>query len=149
METAWQLLSREPKAPEGVMTDSFIMKFDRYMDWGLLSENYNFSLDVLRLYFHKVNWAIILRRKLFPEVFLREMSLIFDGDAWEVLSRNQFLSEEFIHDFSDKVDWDNIALYQNVSGKFLTDHKYMEDEKTLRVISKGAVVVGIKLKSHP
>ena len=128
METAWQLLSREHKAPEGVLTDSFIIKFDRYMDWNLLSENYDFSLDMLRMYFHRVTWSRILRRKLFTESFLREMAPGFDSAAWEVLSRYQFLSEQFIHDFSDKVDWDNIALYQNVSGKFLTEHRYMENE---------------------
>lgn len=129
METAaWQLLSKERKAPEGVMTDSFIMKFDSYMDWNLLSANYDFSIDMLRIYSHRVIWSSILKRKLFSESFLREMAVSFDADAWEILSRYQFLSEQFIHDFSDKVEWDNIALYQNVSGKFLTDHKYMEDE---------------------
>jgi hypothetical protein len=126
METAWQLLSREPKTPIGVMTDSFIMKFNRYMDWDLLSEHYDFSLDMLRIYFHRVNWGRVLKRKLFSESFLREMALSFDSTAWEVLSRYQILSEQFIHDFSNNVDWDNIALYQNVSGKFLTDHKYLE-----------------------
>jgi hypothetical protein len=131
METTWQLLSRELKAPEGVMTDSFIMKFDRYMDWNLLSSHYDFSIDMLRIYFHRVVWSKILRRKLFSEVFLREMAVSFDSAAWKVLSRYQFLSEQFIHDFSDKVDWDHIALYQNVSGKFLTDHKYLETEKII------------------
>jgi hypothetical protein len=131
METTWQLLSRELKAPEGVMTDSFIMKFDRYMDWNLLSEHYDFSIDMLRIYFHRVVWSKILRKKLFSEAFLREMTISFDPAAWEVLSRYQFLSEQFILDFSNNVDWDYVALYQNVSSKFITDHKPTEEEQEI------------------
>lgn len=49
--------------------------------------------------------------------------------VWEVLSRYQFIPEQFVHDFWDKVDWDDIALYQNVTGTFLTEHKvHVENE---------------------
>lgn len=121
MENVWSLLSQEPKEPEGVMTDSFIMKFDRFLDWDILSNKYDFSIDMLRIYFHKVNWSLILKRQKFSEAFLREMALNFDG-CWDIVSKYQKLSEPFIHDYASKVDWDYILLYQDVSSKFVDDH---------------------------
>ena len=128
MENTWFLLSREQKEPVGVMTDRFIMKFDRFMDWNLLSSNYDFSIDMLRMYQHRVNWAQILKRKLFPETFLQEMVTNFN-DCWGTVSRYQILSESFIHDFAENVDWEDIILYQNVSGKFLNDHYSPEEHR--------------------
>ena len=102
------------------------MKFGRFLDWNLLSANYDFSIDMLRIYFHRVNWAMILRRIVFPEDFLREMASSF-GEYWDIVSKHQKLSESFIHDFANKVDWENIMLYQNVSGRFLEEHKLYID----------------------
>lgn len=122
MESAWTILSREPKSPNGVLTDRFIMKFDKYLDWNLLSKHYDFSVDMLRVYFHRVNWCQILKRTRFTEDFLREMASNFEG-CWGTLCKYQTLSEVFIHDFASKVDWDTVVLYQNVSSKFLDEHK--------------------------
>lgn len=98
------------------------MKFDRFLDWNLLSANYDFSVDMLRIYFHKVNWALVLKRIKFSEDFLREMAPNFEG-CWGIVSKCQKLSESFIHDFASSVDWDHIVLYQDVSSRFLDEHK--------------------------
>ncbi len=120
MTDAWDLLSSELKEPEG---DAIIMRYDRYLNWDLLSRHYNFSVDLLRIYQHRVKWPILLGRNSFEEKFLREMAPNFSTqECWSIVSEKQNLSEYFIHEFADKVDWENIALYQNVSGKFLLDH---------------------------
>ena len=103
------------------MTDQFIMKFSRMMDWTLLSKNYDFSIDMLRMYQHRVIWAYVLKRQVFPEDFLREMAKHFD-ECWPTVSRYQSLSESFIHDYASKVDWEDVIMYQHVSGRLLRDH---------------------------
>lgn len=118
----WEQLSSEPKEPKGVMTDAFIMKFSRHLNWHLLSKHYEFSIDMLRVFQHRVVWSLVLKRQKLSESFLREMAMIFDNDSWSVLSRYQVLSETFIRDFADKVDWDNIILYQFVTGRFLQQY---------------------------
>jgi len=123
MANAWAILSMEPKEPRGVLNDKFVMRFDRMLDWNLLSTHYDFSLDMLRMYQHRVNWAAVLKRTRFPETFLREMVVNFNG-CWATISKYQNLSEAFINDFSDSVDWEYIALYQHVSSKFLTDNAH-------------------------
>ena len=120
--SAWDLISREPKEPVGVLNDKFIMRFDRYINWDLLSQHYDFNIDLLRMYFHRVNWYKILERCIVSEDVLREFSISFSPECWSIISEKQTLSEAFIHAYADKVDWTNIALYQNVSGKFLSDH---------------------------
>lgn len=119
---AWDLLSSEPKEPVGVLNDKIIMKFDRYLNWNLLSKHYDFNIELLRMYFHRVNWRILLSKSKFSESVLREFAPQFSPECWSIISETQVLSESFIHSFADKVDWTNIALYQCVSGKFLVDH---------------------------
>lgn len=123
MENAWAIISREPKVPEGALTDGFVMRFDRMLDWNILSSHYSFSVEMLRIYQHKVNWVSILKRRFFLESFLREMAPNFNKESWGVIARIQHLSESFIHDFADKFDWDDILLYQSVSARFLDAHK--------------------------
>lgn len=119
---AWDILSSEPKEPRGVLNDKIVMRFDRYLNWDLLSKHYTFNVELLRMYQHRVNWPDILQRHDFDESFLREMAPIFSPQCWEIISEHQTLSESFIHEFARKVHWPSIALYQSVSGKFLSEH---------------------------
>lgn len=119
----WTLLSMEPKEPQGILNDKIIMRFDRKLRWDLLSKHYQFDEHMLRIYQHRVVWEDILQKQKLSETLLREFSPNFSSKCWEILSEKQRLSESFIRDFADRVDWYNIALYQNVSGKFLSDHK--------------------------
>lgn len=120
MEMAcWDTLSKQPK---GVITDMFIMKFDKHLNWNLLSANYDFTIDLLRHYMHRVSWSLILQRKLFPVSFLREAAPYFLPEDWQTISRHQQLSELFIHDYADYIDWEEVILYQDVSARFLSDH---------------------------
>ena len=124
---AWNLISREQREPTGVLTDNFVQKFDQFLDWQLLSISYFFTMEMLRLYFHRVDWAPILKRQQFSESFLEEMVPSFT-ESWYIISKYQNLSEHFIHTYQDKVDWTEIFLRQNVSHEFLRDHKkYLSD----------------------
>lgn len=124
MEDTWTMLSKEPKAPLGVMTDSFIMKFDRYVKWDLLSYHYEFSLDMLRIYQHRVNWGLILERTKYPEEVLREMAPNFNENDWEIVSKYQKLSEQFITDYADNLNWENVLIYQEISGAFFVKNAH-------------------------
>ena len=116
--SVWDLISQERKEPEGVLTDRFIMRFDRFLNWDLLSANYDFSLEMLRTYQHRVNWCSILKRFKFTESFLREMAPNFE-DCWELVCKYQVLTESFIRDYASKFDYELVLLYQDVSGKFV------------------------------
>lgn len=116
----WDFLSRQPR---GVITDMFVMRFDKYLNWELLSTHYDFTIDLLRHYMHRVNWGLLLQRQLFPVSFLREAAPYFSEDDWQLVTRHQTLSESFVHDYADKIDWEDILLYQHLSVRFLANHK--------------------------
>ncbi len=121
MNNMWDILSSEPKEPRGILNDRIIMKYDQFLNWDLLSTHYDFSIDLLRIYMHRVNWHHILKRTKYSEEFLREIASYLTP-CWSTVSKYQSLSESFIHDFASELDWEMIVMYQNVSGRFLTDH---------------------------
>lgn len=123
MENFETIVWKEPRVPNGVLTDDFVMRFDRYVNWELLSQHYgtHAPLDMLRTYQHRFVWKILLQYRLFTGSFLEEMSPNFDSDCWVVLSKYQRLSENFIRNHSYNVDWDLIAKYQDVSGEFMVE----------------------------
>lgn len=123
-DNAWQILSRDAKHPVGVLTDELLMKFDRLLDWKLLSVNYEFSVDMLRIYQHRVDWVNVLKRKQYPEAFLREMAPNFNNaDIWYAVCKYQILTESFVRDYAFKLDddwhWDILRAKQNLSPEFI------------------------------
>lgn len=130
MENVWLFLSKQ----RDVLNDRFIMAFSTYLYWDELSKHYEFSIDMLRIYQHRVMWEHLLKRQKFDERFLREMAVNFTSqECWQILSQYQRLSMEFIHDFAEKLDWSLIELYQLVPNKFLEDHSLYvvsEEEKS-------------------
>lgn len=134
------LIWQENREPHGVLTDRFVQRFDRYVNWSDLSKNYglNMPLDLIRVYQHRLIWFTLLTSRLFSEDFLREMVNNFDVDCWSALSIHQKLSEAFIHDFASKVDWNAIVEHQNVSKAFLDKHYEFYTEEGCRIITSGA-----------
>lgn len=131
----WLMLSCERKAPEGVMTDAFVQKFSRYLNWDMLSVHYDFTVDMLRMYQHRVMWSAVLRRQRFDEEFLREMKSHF-AEAWTTVSRYQVLSEDFVHEFAERLDWEHVLTYQTLSQRFLAEHSKYYTEDCWRLISR-------------
>lgn len=42
---------------------------------------------------------------------------------YDVISQNKILSEDFIEEHADKVNWDYISIYQNLSENFIEKHQ--------------------------
>jgi hypothetical protein len=58
--------------------------------------------------------------KPLTEEFIREFQNEVD---WELISCHQKLSENFIREFQDKVCWFWISYFQNLSNKFIIEFK--------------------------
>ena len=46
----------------------------------------------------------------------------YDG-KWGNISTHQTLSEEFIHEYKDKLDWKCISFYQTLSEEFIREYQ--------------------------
>lgn len=65
------------------------------------------------------NFRSIFFNETLSEDFIREFQ---DKVDWDLISKYQALTEKFIEEFQDKVNWINVALYQFVSYDFLKRH---------------------------
>ena len=59
----------------------------------------------------------------FSEDFLREYAPYFNDHAWKVICEYQKLSENFMRDFEDQVNWYKISVYQKLSEEFMEEFK--------------------------
>ena len=63
------------------------------------------------------------------ENFIREFQ---DKVDWKMVSSYQTLSENFIREFQDIVDWSKISHFQHLSKKFITEFQDKVDWRFLR-----------------
>lgn len=61
-------------------------------------------------------WSELCRNKILSEEFIREFK---DYVNWYYVSSSQSLSENFIREFKDSVDWRYIGIRQNLSKEFI------------------------------
>lgn len=63
-------------------------------------------------------WFDIFEYHKLSENFIRKYVEQYDNDIWSVISKYQTLSEDFIIEFKDKVDWYDISGKQKFSEEF-------------------------------
>ena len=66
------------------------------------------------------DWVSLSMHKGLTEDFIREFA---DEVDYETISTYQLLSEDFIREFADRVDWDTISVYQHLSEDFIREFK--------------------------
>ena len=92
------------------------LKLERMPDW----EN-KVSESVIRSHIDNLtekDWRIISYHQKLSEDFIREFS---DKVNWNLISCHETLSESFIREFSDKVNWRCISKYQKLSEDFIRE----------------------------
>ena len=66
------------------------------------------------------DWQLASRHEGLTEDFIREFQ---DEVDWDWITECQELSEDFIREFKRKVDWDYISKYQRLSEDFIREFK--------------------------
>lgn len=100
MDIDWNTLSSQPN---GIITDSFIQKFNNTLNFDLLVKNYVFSSFLITTFFYKLNFKYLIRNQNIDELVLRNYSSCFDPVTWAVISHYQPLSTQFLKDFNEKL----------------------------------------------
>ena len=89
------------------ITVDFIEKTHKYLQFDSTSEK----------------WCFIFEYNIVPETFLHKYSSEFDSEVWSVVSAFQELSEDFMCEYKDKLDWEEISQNQRFSKEFATRFK--------------------------
>jgi len=54
---------------------------------------------------------------------IKEEDISFSKKKWKDISAYQYLSEEFIEKYKDKVNWRYVSIHQSLSEEFIEKHK--------------------------
>jgi hypothetical protein len=68
----------------------------------------------------KHNLDLVINRYSIKEI--EENIIFFDDWDWVKISTYQYLTDNFIEKYSDKVDWDQISYFQYLSETFIRKH---------------------------
>jgi hypothetical protein len=97
------------------LTDQFIEKthqcLHQYLDFDTNSEK----------------WSFVFEYNQVSETFLRKHHSEFDREVWSVISAFQELSEDFMCEFKDELDWIEISQNQRFSEEFAVQFKLLLD----------------------
>ena len=94
-------------------------------------------------------WKDISSYEYLPEEFMEKYQ---DKVYWNYISTDQNLSEEFMEKYKDKVDWDYISAYQKLSEEFIEKYENKVDWFFISIFQKLSEAFIYKHKekiSHP
>ena len=101
------------------------LRFRYLIDWDLLVSSTRVSYRDLVAHNITVRWATLIKHQSVPEhIISANLDAIERDDprCWVALTQFQKLSEIFISTHADRVDWDNVVFFQDVSFEFLCKH---------------------------
>lgn len=123
---SWDLFSCDCE-----LNDEFVETFHQWIYWPSFSKTvhckFNITEDLLYKFRNKIDWSWVLADKILSEKILRK--IVNDHTIvpktkivkWNYISSRQKLSEEFIRDFADDLNWELIAAHQDMSEKFVVE----------------------------
>lgn len=97
--------------------------FDIMGMWTIVDE------AMLREFKEKINWQSVFHHIQCSEEFIRELLDDFYGgitmDSMYLIITNQHISEKFLNEIREKINWYNISSYKNISEEFI--ERWKED----------------------
>jgi hypothetical protein len=137
------------------LSEEFIFDFKDRVNWSILSMKKEFSLDFLEKLKDKIKWEHYLQKFLllveilnkYREYILKHMDVVckyqilteefmreyVDHLDWYSVCKYQKMSESFIEEFRDLVNWDMIGMYQVLSENFILSYSNrLSSSKLLR-----------------
>ena len=106
------------KAPVNLFDDRFIERFGCELDWNIISKNPNLTKEFVLKHEEKlVHEEIIVRCKNLED-FVEEYDLEHEL-IWAHISSNKYLSENFIRNNKDNVNWWMISRCITLSEDFI------------------------------
>ena len=108
------------------LSNDFLREFKDKIDWrGFSYSHYNLSISFIEEFKDKIEWMNILYRNKLNEQFVRRhlTDLKKGYSFWSDVSSHVELSEQFIREYADKINWEYISKYQKLSEQFIEEFK--------------------------
>lgn len=118
----WSVLNTGTHFQE--FSDQFFIDFKDKIKWGMLSFVQYLSDKFIEKHKDNLIWKhLAANQKMSDSLLRRNINKINENNLWSAISRNQELTECFLDDFSDFVDWKAISIYNdNLSVSSIRKH---------------------------
>ena len=124
----WKILTANVRVID-INKENVLDEFANLLDWSYISENIKLTNHILVKYKESLLWKTINERLNYNEFDLAIIDTIKDNVDWTKLSSASIIfSEEFLHQYREKIDW--VAFSKNDSVDFSAD-LYKDFEKEL------------------
>lgn len=119
-EWNWEIMSYNP-----CVTHEFIDRFRQYLSWEILIQKHQFSEEELEKYYkHYDLKPVLFHYKLTEDFINKHIEDIENLNCWNIISRNQNLSEDFIRTHKKKLNWEGISQCQIMSLDFIEEFRH-------------------------
>ena len=104
------------------LSEDFLDLYSIFITWPSLSRNQYLTEDMMRKYCDKLDWIEILTFQNLSEEFLTDFVIPNGYDVdWTLICNHQNLSEKFIKEHTKLVDWYEISVTQSLSKEFMIE----------------------------
>ena len=112
----WQGICARQKLSEGFLREQL-----ERIDWTAVAQNQELSVGFIEEFAAKIPLGLLDVTRL-PEDFLRKYAdqLSWDGTHGSISMRAD-LSESFVRDFQDRLNWTKVTMYRDNSSEFLDE----------------------------
>lgn len=119
-EWDWEIMSYNP-----CITHELISRFRKYLSWDILIQKHKFSEEELDEYYQYYELKSVLFHYELTETFLNKHIEDIDNlSCWNIISRSQELSEDFIRTNKNKLNWEGISQCQKMSLEFIEEFRH-------------------------
>lgn len=105
------------------LSKSFIRKYANSLNWNLVCTYQKLDEKFIEEMKDKVNWEVLLESQKLSEDFIRKNAYWFEHSHWYHLSMNEniHLSEGFIREFKNELEWCYISGRYDFTKNFLRE----------------------------
>lgn len=105
------------------LTEGFLREYSDYLNWNIICQFQHLSESFMHDFRDKLEWYHICQNQILSEKFIRQHVDYLDESCWAAISEHieNNLSESFIREFKDFVQWDFIVECQCPSKNFVRE----------------------------
>lgn len=108
------------------LSSSFLLKFNNYIHWDIVSINLCLSVEIISELFYFLIWDLLPVNKHFTEKIASAFNYMWTDHDW-IFQISQYvkLSENFMRNYKNDLDWNRLSAHQIMSESFIIEFEHL------------------------
>jgi len=114
--------------PEEFIEEIMKTKNEKKLNWNIISQSKNISVDFYEKYINKLNWYLICENETIPYTFFEKYSrhpIYYKRIDYINLSENPNIPLLFFENNLNYIDWDSLTAHKNLSVEFIEKYNHL------------------------